>query len=70
MTGEGMLLVMAHPALERSRANLRRVRAAGQVAGLDHLHETYPAFAIDVRAEQKRLTPHAIIGLQLPMDRR
>jgi glutathione-regulated potassium-efflux system ancillary protein KefG len=69
MTGDGMLLVMAHPALERSRANQRMVDAAQAVAGLTlhDLYETYPAFTIDVRAEQRRLVQHAIIGLQFPM---
>lgn len=69
MTGEGMLLVMAHPALERSRANQRMMAAAQEVAGvtLHDLYETYPTFTIDVRAEQKRLLKHAVIGLQFPM---
>ncbi len=69
MTGEGMLLVVAHPAMERSRANQRMMAAAEQVAGvtLHDLYEVYPSFTIDVRAEQKRLLKHAIIGLQFPM---
>jgi glutathione-regulated potassium-efflux system ancillary protein KefG len=67
--GEGVLLVVAHPALERSRANLRMMRAAGQVAGvvLHDLYEVYPTFTIDVRAEQRRLAEHAVIGLQFPL---
>ncbi len=69
MVGEGMLLVMAHPALERSRANQKMMQAAREVAGLTlhDLYEVYPAFTIDVRAEQKRLMQHQIIGLQFPM---
>ncbi len=69
MTGEGVLLVVAHPALERSRANQRMMDAAHQVAGvtLHDLYETYPNFTIDVRAEQKRLLDHAVIGLQFPL---
>jgi glutathione-regulated potassium-efflux system ancillary protein KefG len=43
--------------------------AARQVAGvtLHDLYEVYPAFTIDVRAEQKRLLRHAVIGLQFPL---
>ncbi len=69
MTGEGVLLVVAHPALERSRANQRMMDAALQVSGvtLHDLYETYPNFTIHVRAEQKRLLDHAVIGLQFPL---
>ncbi|MDB5458626.1 MAG: oxidoreductase [Caulobacteraceae bacterium] len=69
MTGDGMLLVMAHPALERSRVNQRMFQAAQEVAGvtLHDLYEVYPDFTIDVRAEQKRLLDHAVIGLQFPL---
>jgi glutathione-regulated potassium-efflux system ancillary protein KefG len=69
MTGEGVLLVVAHPALERSRANQRMMQAAGQVQGvtLHDLYETFPTFTIDVRGEQRRLARHAVIGLQFPL---
>lgn len=69
MTGDGMLLVLAHPALERSRANQRMLQAAQEVAGVavHDLYEAYPDFTIDVRAEQKRLVEHAVIGLQFPL---
>ena len=68
MTGDGMLLILAHPALERSRANQRMLDAAREVAGvtLHDLYEVYPDFTIDVRAEQKRLVDHSVIGLQFP----
>jgi glutathione-regulated potassium-efflux system ancillary protein KefG len=67
--GEGVLLVVAHPALERSRANMRMMQAAGQVSGvtLHDLYEVYPTFTVHVRPEQKRLTDHAVIGLQFPL---
>jgi glutathione-regulated potassium-efflux system ancillary protein KefG len=69
MTGDGTLLVLAHPALERSRANQRMLQAAREVAGVTvhDLYEVYPDFTIDVRAEQKRLVDHAVIGLQFPL---
>jgi glutathione-regulated potassium-efflux system ancillary protein KefG len=64
-----MLLVLAHPALERSRANQRMLLAAREVVGLTlhDLYEVYPDFTIDIRAEQKRLIDHSVIGLQFPL---
>ena len=64
-----MLLVLAHPAMERSRANkamAEAVQGAPGVTTLD-LYETYPDFAIDVRAEQKRLVGHDALVVQFPM---
>ena len=64
----GVLLVIAHPAMERSRANRAMAAAAKgapSVTLLD-LYETYPDFAIDVRAEQKRLVSHHTVVVQFP----
>lgn len=64
-----VLLVFAHPALERSRANLALSRVAETTPGVTFhdLYETYPDYVIDVEAEQNRLLAHDIIGLQFPM---
>lgn len=64
-----MLLVFAHPALERSRANRVLVETAENAPGVTFhdLYETYPDFVIDVEAEQARLLAHDVIGLQFPM---
>jgi glutathione-regulated potassium-efflux system ancillary protein KefG len=69
--GEGeasVLLVFAHPALERSRANLLLSKTAATTAGVTFhdLYETYPDYVIDVEAEQIRLLAHDVIGLQFP----
>ena len=60
---------MAHPAMERSRANKAMVEAALNAPGVTFvdLYETYPDFVIDVPAEQQRLVSHPVIALQFPM---
>ncbi|MEI9889960.1 MAG: NAD(P)H-dependent oxidoreductase [Caulobacteraceae bacterium] len=65
----GLLLVVAHPAMERSRANRAMAAAAQDTPGVNvlDLYETYPDFAIDVRAEQQRLVRHRAVALQFPM---
>lgn len=65
----GVLVVLAHPSLERSRANRAMAAAAEGCDGVavHDLYEAYPNFLIDVPAEQKRLTDHAVIVLQFPL---
>ncbi|HRD26742.1 MAG TPA: NAD(P)H-dependent oxidoreductase [Caulobacter sp.] len=63
-----VLLVFAHPALERSRANAVLAGAGRSAAGVrfHDLYEVYPDFVIDVEAEQQRLLAHQVIALQFP----
>ncbi|WP_426033014.1 NAD(P)H-dependent oxidoreductase [Caulobacter sp. DWP3-1-3b2] len=65
----GVLLTLAHPALERSRANRALAKAAKGLGGvtLHDLYETYPDFAIDIEAEQEKLLAHDVIALQFPL---
>jgi len=65
----GVLLTLAHPALERSRANRALVKAAKGLAGVTFhdLYETYPDFAIDIEAEQEKLLAHDVIAVQFPL---
>ncbi|CAN5538645.1 NAD(P)H-dependent oxidoreductase [soil metagenome] len=65
----GVLLTLAHPALERSRANRALAKAAKGLGGVTFhdLYETYPDFAIDIEAEQERLLAHEVIALQFPL---
>ena len=65
----GVLLTMAHPALERSRANRALAKAAKGLEGVTFhdLYETYPDFAIDIEAEQERLLAHDVIAVQFPL---
>lgn len=63
-----VLVLLAHPALERSRIN-RRMLAAAQ--GLERvtvrdLYELYPDLDIDVRAEQAALLAHDAVVFQHP----
>jgi glutathione-regulated potassium-efflux system ancillary protein KefG len=63
------LLVLAHPALHRSRANaalLEAARTRPEVTVHD-LYQDYADFLIDVEAEQKRLLDHQLIIIQFPM---
>ncbi len=64
-----VLLVFAHPALERSRANrvLSKVAEEMDEITFHDLYETYPDYVIDVEAEQARLLAHDVIALQFPM---
>lgn len=65
----GVLLVLAHPALERSRANRALAKAAKGLSGVTFkdLYETYPDFVIDIEAEQEALVAHDVVALQFPL---
>ena len=65
----GVLLTLAHPALERSRANRALAKAAKGLEGVTFhdLYETYPDFAIDIEAEQEKLVAHDVIAVQFPL---
>lgn len=63
------LIVYAHPAHQRSRANrvlLDRISDLHNVTVHD-LYETYPDFFIDVEAEQALLLEHDLIVIQHPV---
>jgi len=63
-----ILILFAHPALERSRVNRQLVRAVRDVEGvtLHDLYEAYPDLDIDVEREQALLLAHDIIVFQHP----
>jgi len=65
----GVLLVLAHPALERSRANRALAKAAKGLSGVTFkdLYESYPDFVIDIEAEQAALVDHDVVALQFPL---
>jgi glutathione-regulated potassium-efflux system ancillary protein KefG len=68
-TTGGLLLVLAHPALERSRANRAMAKAVKSLPGVtfNDLYEEYPDFVVDVDVEQARLLKHDVIALQFPL---
>jgi glutathione-regulated potassium-efflux system ancillary protein KefG len=63
-----VLVLFAHPAYHRSRANRALADAVRDVEGvtLRDLYETYPDMLIDVEAEQALLTRHDALVLQHP----
>lgn len=63
-----VLLVYAHPAIGRSRANRALLAAARTVEGLTlhDLYDAYPDFDVDVAREQELLAAHDVLVLQHP----
>jgi glutathione-regulated potassium-efflux system ancillary protein KefG len=64
------LLILAHPALQRSRVNAALYAAVADMTDavtFHDLYESYADFSIDVEAEQQRLADHDLIILQFPM---
>jgi len=63
-----VLILFAHPVLERSRVNRRLLAAVRDVPGVTvhDLYETYPALYIDVKREQRLLLDHDVIVFQHP----
>lgn len=63
-----ILVLFAHPALEKSRVNRRLMEAVRDLPGVTFhdLYEAYPEFDIDVRREQSLLVEHDVIVLQHP----
>src|SRR5512139_1443397 len=63
-----VLVLFAHPALEKSRVHRRlveRARASDGVTFHD-LYEAYPDFDVDVKREQALLLAHDAVVLQHP----
>lgn len=63
-----VLLIFAHPAFHRSRANKVLVKAAQSVEGVTFhdLYAHYPSFDIDMEAEQQLLKTHDVLIFQHP----
>ena len=63
-----ILILFAHPALERSRINSRLVDAVRDLEGttFHDLYEAYPDYDVDVPREQRLLEEHEIVVLQHP----
>lgn len=63
-----VLVLFAHPALEKSRLNRRLGDAVRNLPGVTFrdLYELYPEFDIDVPREQELLEAHDLIVLQHP----
>jgi glutathione-regulated potassium-efflux system ancillary protein KefG len=63
-----VLFIVAHPNLQKSRANKAIVHAVKGLPNLTFhdLYETYPRFFIDVKHEQELLLSHDILVFQHP----
>jgi len=63
-----VLILFAHPALEKSRVNKRLIRAAEHIDNvmINDLYEEYPDFDINIKREQELLTEHDLIILHFP----
>ena len=63
-----ILLLFAHPVLERSRVNRRLLEAVKDLDGVtvNDLYEEYPTMSIDVAREQALLVAHDVVVFQHP----
>lgn len=63
-----ILVLFAHPALEKSRVNRQLIKAIRGIEGITihDLYEHYPNFHINVKVEQDLLCSHDIIVFQHP----
>jgi len=63
-----VLILFAHPALEKSRTHRHLIRAVQGLAGVTFhdLYEAYPSFHINVKVEQQLLLEHEVIVFQHP----
>lgn len=63
-----ILILFAHPALEKSRVNRQLLRAVLDLESVTvhDLYEAYPSFHINVKQEQELLTSHDIIVFHHP----
>jgi len=63
-----ILILFAHPALEKSRVNRQLIRSVHGLDGvtIHDLYETYPEFNIQVKVEQDLLLAHDIIVFHHP----
>jgi len=63
-----VLILLAHPAFERSRVNRQLAQAVRELPGttFHDLYEAYPDLDIDVEREQALLSSHTVIVFQHP----
>ena len=63
-----VLILFAHPALEKSRVNRRLAVAVSDLPGVTFhdLYEAYPDFDVDVAREQHLLVNHDVLVVQHP----
>ena len=64
-----VLLLFAHPSLERSEVNSELLKASHSVSGITvvDLYGEYPDYRIDIEQEQARLREHDVVIFMFPM---
>jgi putative NADPH-quinone reductase len=69
MAARRVLVLFAHPSIERSEINVRRLEAARVHAGVTavDLYAEYPDYRIDIDAEQRRLCEHDVVMFLFPL---
>lgn len=69
MTNRKVLILFAHPALEKSRVNRRLVEAVHMLPGVtfNDLYQHYPDMDVDVAREQRLLVEHDVVVMQHPL---
>lgn len=68
-TSKKILVLFAHPALQRSRVNKHLISGLSKIENVTFhdLYEVYPDMYIDVAAEQELLKEHDIIIMHFPL---
>jgi glutathione-regulated potassium-efflux system ancillary protein KefG len=63
MKKQSILVLFAHPALHKSRVNIRMIETIKGLEGIEfrNLYELYPDFHIDIKREQQQLIENDII---------
>jgi len=63
-----ILILFAHPVLERSRVNRRLLAAVRDITGVTvhDLYEAYPTLVVDAKREQRLLHDHDVVVFQHP----
>lgn len=63
-----ILILFAHPRLEKSRINLQLIKDITTIPGVTFrdLYEEYPDFDVDIKAEQQLLLEHEVIVFHHP----
>lgn len=69
MAARRVLVLFAHPSIERSEINARRLSAARAHEGATvvDLYAEYPDFRIDIDKEQRRLCEHDVVMFLFPL---
>jgi putative NADPH-quinone reductase len=64
-----VLVLFAHPSLDRSEANIELLRSSRHRDGVSvvDLYAEYPTFRIDIDAEQQRLRDHDVVVFMFPL---